>query len=58
MWLYRTSGDAKHPIVLYNYQSDRRAKRPAEFLKYFKGFLHTDSYDGYHSLKEDMLLVR
>ena len=35
MWLYRTSGDAKSPIVLYDYQPDRRAKRPAEFLKDF-----------------------
>ncbi|OCN01268.1 transposase [Clostridium sp. W14A] len=57
MWLYRTSGDAKHPIVLYDYQPDRRAKRPAEFLKNFKGYLHTDGYDGYHSLKEDITVI-
>jgi len=57
MWLYRTSGDAKHPIILYDYQPDRRAKRPAEFLKDFKGFLHTDGYDGYHSLKEEISVV-
>lgn len=57
MWLYRTSGDAKHPIVLYDYQPDRRAKRPAEFLKCFKGYLHTNGYDGYHSLKEEIAVV-
>jgi transposase len=50
MWLYRTSGDVKHHIVLYEYQPDRRAKRPADFLKGFKGYLHTDGYEGYHSL--------
>jgi len=38
MWLYRTGSDATHPIVLYEYQPDRRAKRPAEFLKGFKGY--------------------
>jgi len=57
MWLYRTSGDAKHPIVLYDYQPDRRAKRPAEFLKDFKGYLHTDGYDGYHGLSKDIVIV-
>ena len=24
MWLYRTGGDAEHPIVLYEYQPSRR----------------------------------
>lgn len=57
MWLYRTSGDTIHPIVLYDYQPDRRSKRPAEFLKDFKGYLHTDGYDGYHSLPGDITIV-
>lgn len=57
MWLYRTSGNTVHPIVLYDYQPDRRTKRPAEFLKDFKGYLHTDGYDGYHSLKEDITVI-
>jgi len=43
MWLYRSSGYNKYsvkntlPIILYEYQPDRRAKRPAEFLKGFEG---------------------
>jgi len=49
MWLYRTSGNTKHPIVLYEYQPSRARKHPAEFLKDFKGYLHTDGYDAYHS---------
>lgn len=52
MWLYRTSGDTKAPIVLYEYQPDRRAKRPKEFLEGFRGYIHTDGYNGYHSLPE------
>ena len=57
MWLYRTSGDTNHPIVLFDYQPDRRAKRPAEFLKDFKGYLHTDGYDVYHKLPDDIVVV-
>jgi len=57
MWLYRTSGDAKYPIVLYEYQPDRRAKRPQDFLRDFKGYLHTDGYDGYHDLPPDIVVV-
>jgi transposase len=58
MWLYRTSGDAKTQIVLYEYQPDRRGKRPKEFLAGFKGYIHTDGYSGYHSeLPEDMVIV-
>lgn len=57
MWLYRTSGDAEHPIVLYDYQPDRRAKRPAEFLSGFKGYLHTDGYESYHKLPEEIVVV-
>ena len=63
MWLYRTSGytndgaKIKYPIVLYDYQPDRRAKRPAEFLKGFSGYLHTDGYEGYHSLPKEVTIV-
>lgn len=63
MWLYRTSGynrrniKTKNPIVLYEYQPDRKAKHPAEFLKGFKGYLHTDGYGGYHNLPDDIIIV-
>ncbi len=57
MWLYRTSGDAKRQIVLYDYQPDRKALRPQEFLKNFKGFLHTDGYDVYHKLPDNIFTV-
>ena len=35
MWLYRTSGDAPHPIVIYDYQPDRKHTHPEELLKDF-----------------------
>ena len=57
MWLYRTSGDTDKPIVLYEYQPGRGAKHPKEFLVGFKGYLHTDGYQGYHSLPEDITVV-
>ena len=63
MWLYRASGynsngnKATYPIVLYDYQPDRKAKRPAEFLKGFKGYLHTDGYEAYHTLPKDIIVV-
>jgi len=57
MWLYRTSGDAKFPIVLYEYQPDKTAKRPKEFLKNFKGYLHTDGAEYFHSLPDEIIIV-
>jgi len=57
MWLYRTGGDAIQPIILYEYQPDRKKERPKEFLKGFHGYLHTDGYSGYHSLPLDITVV-
>jgi len=51
MWLYRTSGDAERPIVLYDYQPDRKYRRPADFLEGWSGYLHTDGYEAYHKLQ-------
>ena len=57
IWLYRTSGDGKAPIALYEYQPDRGAKHPKEFLSGFHGYLHTDGYAGYHNLPEEITVV-
>lgn len=57
MWLFRTSGDAKHQIVIYDYQPDRKHTHPEEFLKSFSGYLHADGYDGYHNLPENIIVV-
>jgi len=57
MWLYRTSGDTKRPIVLYDYQPDRKWERPETFLSGFSGYLHADGYDGYHNLPSNITVV-
>ena len=57
MWLYRTGGDAEHPIVLYEYQPSRKGAHAEEFLKGFSGYLHADGYQGYHKLPENIRVV-
>lgn len=51
IWLYRTARDAAHPIVLYEYQPDRKADNPISFLKGFQGYLHMDGYQAYGKLE-------
>ena len=57
MWLYRTGGDATHPLVLYDYQPSRAHTCPKDFLEEFTGYLHTDGYDGYHCLPDNIVVV-
>lgn len=58
MWLYRTSGGSDRQIVLYDYKTSRSGAHPAEFLKGFKGYLHTDGWEEYHrKLPEDITVV-
>lgn len=57
MWLYRTSGDAEHPIVLYEYRPNRKAANVEHFLEGFSGYLHADGYAGYHTLRQDIRVV-
>ena len=57
MWVYRTSGCAEQPIVLYEYQPGRGAKHPKAFLTGFRGYLHTDGYAGYHNLSDEITVV-
>ena len=47
MWLYRTSRGAEKPIVLYDYQPNRKAENAEQFLEGFSGWLHADGYQGY-----------
>jgi transposase len=54
MWLYRTSGDTNRHIVLYDYQPNRKYENPKIFLEGFKGFLHSDGYEAYHNLPDDI----
>ena len=56
-WVYRTSGCAEHPIVIYEYQETRRREHPEKFLQSFKGYLHTDGYEVYHGLSAEITVV-
>ena len=49
MWLYRSGRESPH-IVLYDYQTTRSGKHPRNFLNNFKGYLHSDGYDGYNGM--------
>jgi transposase len=57
MWLYRTSGDAEHHIIIYEYQPGRGGIYPKQFLTGFKGILHCDGYAAYHTLPLEITLV-
>lgn len=47
MWVYSSGQHSKYPIRIFEYQPGRGGKYPLEFLKKFKGYLHTDAYAGY-----------
>lgn len=50
MWLYRTGNEGKEPIILYDYQPSRKGDNAVNFLKDFKGYVHSDGYSGYNKL--------
>lgn len=50
MWVYKTGNDGKEPIVIYDYNPSRKGDCAANFLKDFKGFIHTDGFSGYNKL--------
>ncbi|SDF38149.1 IS66 family transposase [Sporomusa acidovorans] len=52
MWVYRTSGDTQHPIVLYDYQEGRSGQFAKDYLAGFTGYLHTDGWNGYHKVED------
>lgn len=52
MWVYSSGQHSKHPIRIFEYRPGRSGKYPQEFLKGFKGYLHTDAYPGYNKIPE------
>lgn len=54
LWVYTRNGKNHNsntpPAVCYFYSKDRKAQRPAEHLKNYKGILHADAYPGYDKL--------
>jgi transposase len=57
LWVYRTSGDTLEPIVIAEYAPDRKGINPHGFLKGYSGYLHTDGYEAYHKLPNDIIVV-
>jgi transposase len=57
MWVYRTSGDAEHAIVLYDYQPSRSGDCAKNFLGDFQGYLHTDGHSGYRAKLPDTVTI-
>ncbi len=57
MWLFSTSGEAGHPIILYEYQATRSSAHPKAFLAGWNGYLHADGYPGYHKLPPGITVV-
>lgn len=57
LWMYRTGRDSPFQSVVCEYQPDRKAVHPAEFLKGYRGYSHTDGYAGYHNLPPDIIVV-
>ena len=57
MWLYRTGCDTERPIVLFDYQPNRRHENAKVFLKGFNGYLHSDGYQAYDNLPSDIIPV-
>lgn len=55
MWLFAT-GRSDVPIYLYEYQTTRASKHPKNFLKDFKGYVHTDGYVGYNDIPNIQLV--
>jgi transposase len=54
MWVYRTGMMYRdQPIILYEYQKERKADHPREFLKAFSGVVVTDGYEVYHKLARE-----
>ena len=51
IWPY--SGDADHPVILYDYTATRERAGPEEFLKGYRGYLQADAYGGYDAFFKD-----
>jgi transposase len=51
IWPY--SGDAAHPVILYDYTATRERAGPEEFLKGYRGHLQADAYGGYDAFFKD-----
>ena len=57
MWIYRTSCGTDRHIVLFEYRPNRKHENPQIFLEGFNGFLHSDGYQAYNNLTDNVTVV-
>jgi hypothetical protein len=57
IWQYRTGSGAARPIILFDYQPDKKQERPRAFLEGFSGYLTTDGSSSYNSLPASIILT-
>lgn len=55
IWLIVTGEDGLPGIVTYHYSPTRAHTTAEELLSDFKGFFHTDKYDGYNCLEDHII---
>ncbi|MBD1226485.1 IS66 family transposase [Xenorhabdus griffiniae] len=51
MWVYRSGEFATQPVVIFDYQPSRSGRCVADFLGDYAGYLLTDGYAAYDTLK-------
>ena len=55
MWVYRSGYlYTDKQIVLYDYETTRKATHPREFLKNYSGICVTDGYQVYHTIEKEL----
>ncbi len=50
MWVYGSAQTSLQPIRIFEYQPGRSGSYAQEFLKGYKGYIHTDAYAGYNKV--------
>lgn len=52
IWLYTSGAFDKHRIEIYEYQLTGGGYHEAKFIADYHGYVHTDGFSGYNSLKD------
>ena len=55
MWVYHTSDQSdKNRVTIFEYEKDRKAEHPKEYLEGYKGTIVCDGYSAYKGLDDDI----
>lgn len=58
MWVQATTADAKHPVVLFDYDPSRSGLVPKRLLSDYQGTIMVDGYEGYDAVCREQSLLR